>query len=264
MISVLDRIIAHKREELARLTRERPLAEVQARAAEAPAPRDFAVALDGPTVAVIAEVKQASPSAGVIRADDFQPARIAAEYEAAGAAAVSVLTDEEFFRGSLGHLQEVRAAISLPALRKDFVVDEYQLYESRGAGADAVLLIVAALEPGELQAFLTLAGELGLAALVEVHDERELAMALEAGARIVGINNRDLTTFEVDLRTTERLAPVIPQDHLVVGESGVSTRAHVERLAQAGVNAVLVGTALMRAESPAETLRALTGVGVSR
>ena len=264
MSNVLDRIIAHKKKELALLTRERPLAEVRARAADAPASRDFAAALTGPTVAVIAEIKRASPSAGVIRAHDFQPARIAADYEAAGAEALSVLTDEEFFRGSLEHLQEARAATSLPALRKDFVIDGYQLYESRAAGADAVLLIVAALEPDELRAFITLAGELGLTALVEVHDERELALALEAGVRIVGINNRNLTTFVVDLGVAERLAPMIPQDRLVVGESGVNTRADVERLAAAGVDAVLVGTALMRAESPRRVLRALTAVPAVR
>lgn len=264
MASVLDEIITHKRQELARLKSEQPPAELRARLADAPQARDFAAALAGPAVAVIAEIKRASPSAGTIREGSFEPARIAAEYQAAGAAALSVLTDERFFQGSLDHLRQARDATSLPALRKDFIIDEYQVHESRAAGADAVLLIVAALEPPQLEGFIALAAELGLAALVEVHDQGELSVALDAGAQVVGVNNRDLTTFEVDLGVTERLAAMVPEDRLVVGESGIGSRADVERLARAGVNAVLVGTALMRAHSPGDALRALTGVAVSR
>jgi indole-3-glycerol phosphate synthase len=264
MGNVLAKIIAHNREELAGLKAERPLAELRARAADAPPVRDFAAALTGPTVAVIAEIKRASPSAGIIRGQDFEPAAIAAEYEGAGAAALSVLTDERFFQGRLEHLQWAREATGLPVLRKDFVIDEYQVYEAREAGADAVLLIVAALEPARLEALAALATELAMAALVEVHDERELDVALEAGARLLGVNNRNLTTFEVDLGVTERLAAMVPSECLIVGESGVQSRGDVERLARAGVDAVLVGTALMRAESPGQALHTLTGVAAVR
>ncbi len=260
---VLSRILAHKREELAARKAQLPLPEMRARAADAP-PHDFAEALRGGEVAVIAEIKRASPSAGTIRAAGFDPAAIAARYEGAGAAALSVLTDEEFFQGHLDHLTAAREATGLPALRKDFMVDEYQVYEARAAAADAVLLIVAALEPDGLQALLNLAEELGMAALVEAHNEAELARALDAGARVVGVNNRDLTSFEVDLATTERLAPMVPEDRLLVTESGVHAREDVQRLAKAGVDAALVGTALMRADDPGRALRALVGVPRSR
>jgi len=260
MGNVLEMIVAHKKEELGRLKSEQPLAKVRTRAAEAPQARGFAAALGGTTVAVIAEIKRASPSAGMIRAAGFEPPHIAAEYEAAGAAALSVLTDAEFFRGSLEHLRQARAATSLPVLRKDFIIDEYQVYESRAARADAVLLIVPALEPAQVEQLAALAAELGMAALLEVHNELQLTRALETGATLAGINNRDLTTLEVDLCVTERLAAMVPAGCLIVGESGVDSRADVERLARAGVDAVLVGTALMRAERLGEALRGMVGV----
>ncbi len=260
---VLRRILAHKTDELAARKREAPLADVRAKAAEMPVPRDFAAALTGETVAIIAEIKRASPSEGAIHQGAFDPAAIARSYDAAGAAALSVLTDEEFFGGRLEYLTAAHDACSVPVLRKDFVIDEYQLYEARAAGADAVLLIVAALPPILLRDLLNLTRALGMTALVESHDERELGGALDSGAEVLGVNNRDLRTFTVDLGVTERLAATIPADRVLVAESGVHTRADIERLAQAGADAALVGTALMRAPDPGEALRALTGVGRS-
>jgi len=261
---ILRQIIAHKREELDRLPADMSLRDAQAGALDAPPARDFAGALRGDDVRVIAEIKRASPSAGTIRAGEFDPAAIARGYEQSGAAALSVLTDERFFGGHLDHLRAAREAVEIPVLRKDFVIDERQVYEARGAGADAVLLIVAALEADCLTALRALARELGMAALVEAHDEAEVEAALAAGARIIGVNNRDLATFEVDLATTEHLAPMVPGDRVLVAESGVHTREDVERLAGAGADAVLVGTALMRAEDSGEALRALTGVKAKR
>jgi len=261
---IVRQIIAHKREELDRLSAEMSLRDAQAGALDAPPARDFAGALRGDDVRVIAEIKRASPSEGAIREEGFDPAAIARGYEEAGAAALSVLTDERFFGGHLDHLRAAREAVEIPVLRKDFVIDERQVYEARAAGADAVLLIVAALEPDHLAALLALAHELGMAVLVEAHEEAEVEVALAAGARIIGVNNRDLRTFEIDLATTERLAPMVPGDHVFVAESGVHTREDVMRLAGAGADAVLVGTALMRADDPGEALRALTGVKVKR
>jgi len=258
---ILREIIAHKRAELQRSGP--PLAELLAAAAQAPLARDFAAALRGDDVRVIAEIKRASPSEGAIRAQGFDPAAIARVYEAAGAAALSVLTDERYFGGHLDHLRAARAAVGLPVLRKDFVIDERQLYEARAAGADAALLIVAVLEAGRLAELLALTQELGMAALVEAHDETEVEAAVAAGARIIGVNNRDLRSFTVDLATTERLAPIVPADRVLIAESGVHTRADVERLAEAGADAVLVGTALMRADDPGEALRELTGVAAT-
>jgi len=258
---ILREIIAHKRAELQRSGP--PLAELLAAAAQAPLARDFAAALRGDDVRVIAEIKRASPSEGAIRAQGFDPAAIARAYQAAGAAALSVLTDERYFGGHLDHLRAARAAVGLPVLRKDFVIDERQLYEARAAGADAALLIVAVLEAGRLAELLALTQELGMAALVEAHDETEVEAAVAAGARIIGVNNRDLRSFTVDLATTERLAPIVPADRVLIAESGVHTRADVERLAEAGADAVLVGTALMRADDPGEALRELTGVAAT-
>ena len=255
---VLRRILAHKEEEVAARERELPLPEVRAMAADAAASRDFAAALRRPDVAIVAEIKRASPSEGAIRDGEFDPAAIARAYEAGGAAALSALTDERFFGGRLEHLTAAREACALPVLRKDFVIGAYQIHEARAAGADAVLLIVAALEPALLRDLLGLAQSLGMAALVESHDARELEAALDAGARVLGINNRDLRTFEVDLGTTERLAAMVPEECLLVAESGVHTRADIERLTAAGADAALVGTALMRADDPGEALRRLT------
>ena len=261
MPDVLRRILAHKRDEVAAAIARTPMAELRARVADTPPARDFAQALRGKEVAIIAEIKRSSPSEGVIRDDDFDPAEIAAAYDRAGAAALSVLTDEEFFGGRLEYLTAAREACSVPVLRKDFVVDAYQLHEARAAGADAVLLIVAALEPAQLLHLLDVTHDLGMQALVESHVEVEIEIALDAGATVLGVNNRDLHSFEVDLGTTERLAPMVPKDRLLVAESGVHTRADIERLAAAGADAALIGTALMRADDPGEALRGLTGVG---
>jgi indole-3-glycerol phosphate synthase len=217
--------------------------------------RGFNYALRHPrrgSTALIAEVKKASPSAGVIRAD-FDPVCIAREYEAAGASCLSVLTDEKFFQGSLDYLKQIRAAVKLPLLRKDFIIDERQILESIQWGADAILLIVSILSEAKLKRFHELADEAGLAALVEVHDEEELERALAIDARLIGVNNRDLKSFTVDLATTERLAGKIfsthtDEDVLVVAESGIHTRADVERVARAGAGAVLVGESLMRGD----------------
>lgn len=258
--TILDRIVADKREELAAARRALPLAELKGRLAEAPAPRPFAAAVRGESIRLIAEVKKASPSRGLLRAD-FDPVALARAYASAGAAAVSVLTDERHFGGSLDHLSAIRSALpeGPPLLRKDFLFDPYQLYEGRCAGADAVLLIAAVLEPAPLGELIALAGSLGMAALVEVHDELELERALKAGAEIIGINNRDLRSFEVDLATTERLRPLIPAERTVVAESGIFGRGDVERLAALGVHAVLVGEALVTAPDPAAKVRELLG-----
>jgi indole-3-glycerol phosphate synthase len=257
--TILDRIIASKRQELAEAEARTPLADLERRAAAAPAPRGFRAALGrGPGVRVIAEVKKASPSAGVLRAD-FDPAAQARVYEAHGAAAVSVLTDGPFFQGSLADLEAVRAAVALPLLRKDFLLDRRQLLEARAAGADAVLLIAEALDDDALRRLLGEAGELGLDALVELYDAAILPRVLDAGARLVGVNNRDLRTFEVRLEQTLELAARVPPDVLLVSESGIRGRADVERLAAAGVRAVLVGETLMRAADPGAKLRDLTG-----
>jgi len=210
-------------------------------------------------VRFIAEVKKASPSRGVL-AESFEPAARARAYARGGAAALSVLTEERHFQGSLGHLAEVVRAVPLPALQKDFIQDEYQLHEALEAGAAAVLLIVALLEPARLEALQAAAGALGLDALVEVHDAAELERALAAGAALVGVNNRDLRTFEVSLETTLRLRPQVPPGVTLVAESGVARRADVLRLEAAGVDALLVGEALMRSADPARTLRELRGI----
>ena len=246
---ILAQIVAEKRREVARLhpgvTGARPDY------------RDFAGALRRQKgVALIAEVKKASPSAGIIRAD-FDPVKIAGEYEAAGAAVLSVLTDEKFFQGQLDYLRQIREVVRLPLLRKDFIINELQIYESVSAGADAILLITAILDDTQLQAYRQLAGQLKLAALVEVHDDRELERALNAGAEIIGINNRDLKTFRTDLATTEKLAAQIPAGKIIVAESGIHTRADVARVVAAGVNAILVGESLMRSGNIAGKVKEL-------
>ena len=241
---ILDEIVAYKRGELAQRKAELPLADVMARARQEPPPRDFEGALRAPGISLIAEVKKASPSKGLL-CPDFDPVRIATAYRDGGAAAISVLTDEHFFQGSLTHLTTVREHVELPVLRKDFLFDPYQVYEARAAGADAALLIVGILDDGLLRELHDLVGELGLAALVEVHDEGELERALGAGARIIGINNRDLRTFQVDLGTTGRLRALVPDDCVVVAESGIHTRSHVEQLREWRVDAMLVGESLV-------------------
>ena len=247
MPTILDRIVDTKWMEIAAARVRVPEGELDRLAAGLPPARDFAGALARPGgVRVIAEVKKASPSAGVIR-PDFDPVAVAAAYERHGAACVSVLTDAEYFRGSLDHLAAVRAAVGLPLLRKDFILDRYQMLEARLAGADAVLLIAEILPGNQLADLYREATALGLHALVELHDADQLPRVLDAGATLVGINNRDLRTFQTRLEHTLDLMPRIPGDVTVVSESGIRTRADLDRLAAAGVRAVLVGESLMRA-----------------
>ncbi|MBI5524240.1 MAG: indole-3-glycerol phosphate synthase TrpC [Desulfarculus sp.] len=250
MPSVLARILASKRQEVAALRTATPLADLRRQALDTPAPRDFLAALKAaPGAALIAEIKRSSPSAGGIN-QGVAVAGQALAYALGGAAALSVLTDGPFFGGSLADLKEARAAVSLPILRKDFIIDEAQVYEARAAGADAVLLIVAALTPARLADLYALAGELGLTALIEVHGEDELAPALALKPPLLGINNRDLKTLAVSLDTCLGLRPLVPAGVTVVAESGIETPADVARLHAGGLRAFLVGSALMRAGDP--------------
>lgn len=245
MPTILDEIVATKREEVARAKAALPEARLRERLATAPPVRDFFAALGGgPPVRLIAEVKKASPSAGVIR-EDFDPVAIARIYQQHGASCLSVLTDEPYFQGSLEYLRQIRAAVELPVLRKDFIIDPYQVIEARVAGADAVLLIAECLEDEALGTLHDAIVKLGMTPLVELYEPANLGGVLAAGARLVGINNRNLKTFQTDLEHTIRLRPQIPADRLVVGESGIRTRADVERLAAAGVDAILVGESLV-------------------
>ena len=252
---ILDTIVARKKEEVAALkARGIVMPEM-----EIPSPRGFIRALtDFPGVAVIAEAKKASPSKGVIR-PDFDPVAIARSYQAGGAQALSVLTDVDFFQGSLAYLPAVRAAVTLPAFRKDFIIDPLQIREARAYGADAILLIAAILETSQIQEYQTLAIELGMDALVEVHDEAEVEKAVAAGSRLIGVNNRDLRDFSMDLNTTFRLQKMIPKDIPLVSESGIRDHQDMVRLAEHGIRAALVGETLMRAADPAEALRTLVG-----
>ncbi len=254
---ILARIVATKTREVARLRpRENALGE---RVAEAPPPRDLAAALrGGDEVAVMAEVKRRSPGAGAIR-PGLIPAEIAAAYQEAGAAAVSVLTDAEYFGGSLRDLEEVRKAVSLPILRKDFVIHPLQLLEARGAGADGVLLIVRILTDVELRSLHSRALELGLTALVEVHDPGELDRALAAGAEVVGINNRDLSTFTTSLDVTLGMVASLPSEVTVISESGIKGPEEVDRLGEAGVHGILVGESFLRAPAPGRAAAELVG-----
>ncbi len=257
-MSVLHRILETKREEIESRRRAVPLTELKARLADAAPPRGFHHALrqtQNP-IALIAEIKRASPSKGVIR-EDFDPLRIAAQYHEAGADALSVLTDEPYFQGKPEYLTQARVHTPLPALRKDFLIDAYQVYESRALGADAILLIVAAVpDRAHLHDLRALAESLGMDALVEVHDEWELETAALAGATLIGVNNRDLRTFEVSLETTLRLLRYFPDEATRVSESGIETADDVQRLHAAGVQAILAGETLMRAADPVATVRA--------
>ena len=260
MPNILDDIITAKRRELALQKEEVPLAELERRVASQQAPLDLAGALRGKDVRLIAEVKKASPSQGLL-CPDFDPVRLAGTYAENGAAAISVLTDPRF-QGELDHIVQIKDAgvtYGTPVLRKDFIFDRYQLYEARAAGADALLLIVAVLSPAQLKELHDESLRLGMQCLVEVHDEVELAVALEAGARIVGVNNRDLTTFSTDLAVTRRLAPQIPGDKVIVSESGISSLDHLRQLAQVSVHAVLVGEALVTAPDVGQKVRELAG-----
>ena len=260
MSDILKRILAVKRDEVAAAQAALPLAEVRAMAERKPAARDFLGALRDRIVAgrpaVIAEIKKASPSRGVLRAD-FRPAEVAASYQRHGAACLSVLTDHAFFQGAPEYLQAARAACSLPALRKDFLVDAYQVHESRAMGADAILLIAAALDVPAMRDFEAIAGSLGMAVLVEVHNRQELDLALQLATPLLGINNRNLRSFDVSLQTTLELLPYIPAARIVVTESGILTTGDVQLMRDNGVNAFLVGEACMRAVDPGEALAEL-------
>ena len=253
---ILDTILEHKRRELARSMAVRPLEELRAAVERAGPCRDFMGSLThGPGIKIIAEIKRASPSKGVLR-EDFDPVGIARAYHRAGATALSVLTDGQFFGGSLDYLPLVREAVPLPLLRKDFVFADYQVWESRAWGADAVLLIASCLDTERLASLLGLVRSLGMEALVEVHTQEELARALEAGAVVVGINNRDLKTFEVDMGVSERLVHAVPPDRVAVCESGVGP-GNVARMMAAGFEVFLVGESLMREADPGAALERL-------
>ena len=260
MQDVLQRILARKQEEVSARREQVSLFELKTRSASMPPPRGFADAIEAKIAmgqpAVIAEIKKASPSKGVIRAD-FDPVAIARSYEAGGAACLSVLTDIDFFHGSDDDLRQARAACALPVLRKDFIVDAYQLYEARVMGADCVLLIAAALDDARLSEFAFIAGELGMDVLVEIHDLDELERALPVPARLLGVNNRDLRSFDVRLQATLDLQPMVPADRVLVTESGIRTPADVALMRDAGVHAFLVGEAFMREPDPGAALRGL-------
>ena len=260
MSDILEKILKVKAQEVAAAKLLRPLSEVRAAAEAAPPARDFAGALRAKIAAgrsaVIAEIKKASPSKGVIR-ENFDPSAIAASYAAHGAACLSVLTDAQFFQGAPEHLIAARAAAVIPVLRKDFIADAYQVYEARAWGADCILLIVAALDPAQLSDLEALAHSLGMAVLVEVHDRTELDAALRLATPLLGINNRDLRSFATTLDTTIKLLPWVPEDHLVIAESGILAVEDVNRLRAAGVKAFLIGEAFMRASNPGKALEEL-------
>ena len=260
MSDILDEIVAVKREEVAAALAKKPLAAVRADAESRVLTRDFEGALRAKIAAgqaaVIAEIKKASPSKGVLRAE-FIPADIAQSYAEYGAACLSVLTDKQFFQGSIDFLKQARASCDLPVLRKDFMIDVYQVYESRAMGADAILLIAACLDDAQMADMEAVARSLDMAVLVEVHDREELSRALKLKTRLVGINNRNLKTFEVSLQTTLDMLPDVPADRLLVTESGIQTADDVKRMRDAKVNAFLVGEAFMRAAEPGEALAQL-------
>lgn len=253
---ILDDIVEVKHREVADAKKATPRAALEAVIREMPPTRDFRRTLADGTCAIIAEVKRRSPSRGMIRRD-FDPVRIAGEYENNGAAAVSVLTDTTFFGGSNGDLIAVKKAISLPVLRKEFIIDPWQIHETRAIGADALLLIAAILDETRLREYRELAASLGLASLVEVHDRQELETALAAGADIIGINNRDLRTFVTDIATSGALAPLVPAGKIVVAESGIHSRREIETLTQSGVRAFLIGETLVAAPDIGLALRGL-------
>jgi indole-3-glycerol phosphate synthase len=260
MMSILDEIVASKHQEVATARRRFPLEELEAQAVTAPPVRDFRAALEGPgPIQLIAEVKKASPSAQVIRAD-FDPVAIARVYQEHGAACLSILTDAPYFQGHLAHLARVRASVAIPLLRKDFVIDDYQVVEARLAGADAILLIAEVLDNAALVRLREQARRLGMAALVEFHDPANLPRVLASGADLVGVNNRDLKTFVTDIEHTLRLRDRIPPEVVLISESGIRNRADVERLEAAGISAILVGESLMRSPDIGMAVERLLGM----
>lgn len=244
---MLNKIMAQKREEVKQRKQRVPLPVLKERIAQRKAPLDLITVLGGEQIRLIAEVKRASPSRGIL-CPDFEPVALAKTYVQGGAAAISVLTEEKYFGGSLGHLSAIRDAVGLPLLRKDFISDPYQVYESAAYGADALLLIVAILNQEQLTRLLLLSHSLGLTCLVEVHSEAEVSRALQVGARIIGINNRDLRTFDIDIKTTRRLRVLMPRQQIVVSESGIRSRQDVKKLKEWEINAVLIGEALVTAD----------------
>ena len=257
---ILERIVKAKRKEVAALKERIPLTQLKDTRGNLLPVRDFRGAINNAPCSIIAEVKRSSPSKGRTR-EEFDPVQIATIYRDNGAHAVSVLTDEAFFEGKAQYLTGITKSIDLPLLRKDFVIDAYQIYETRFLGGDALLLIASLLEQGQLQEYIDLSTTLGLAPLVEVHTTEDLDKALAAGAEIIGINNRDLKTFSTDIKTTLELAPLIPSDRIVVTESGINTREDIEQLMEAGIHCFLIGEALMRAEDIGGKLRELLETG---
>jgi len=256
--TILDQIVENTRHEIAVRKTKRPMGALMAEAQSASAPRDFAGALRRDTVALIAEVKHASPSRGML-IEPFEPLALGTTYAQNGAAAISVLTDQKFFQGHLEHLRMVREAVSVPVLRKDFVVDPYQVIEARAAGADAILLITAVLTDSELAELHAAAAEIGLTPLVEVHNEQEVERALRVGPKVLGINNRDLKTFTVDTELTARLVRLIPAGIVAVAESGMKSAEDVRRMGEAGADAVLIGEGLVSAGDIAGQVRLFSG-----
>jgi len=255
---ILDEICEHKREEVELRKRQTPLARLEEALVDARPPRDFRRALRGSTISLIAEVKRASPTKGVFQ-EDLDPVDVAGAYEQGGANAISVLTDERYFKGTLDDLTLVRKHVAVPCLRKEFIIDPYQIYEARAALADAILLIVRVLSDEQLKEFQLVAKTLGMACLVETHDAHEIERAIQAGAHIIGINNRDLTTFQVDIRTTLELKKLVPGGHVLVSESGIQTRDHVKMLEDGGVDAILVGETLVTSRDIVAKIRELLG-----
>lgn len=259
---ILDEICAHKREEVEASKQRVPLAKLKEDINGLKPPRDFWMALRKPGISLIAEVKKASPSQGVML-EGVDPASLGGLYESCGASAISVLTDKKYFGGSLEDFTAVRQGVSIPCLRKEFIIDEYQIYESRAHQADAILLIVRILSDEQLSEYQQIATKLGISVLVETHNQEEIERAIQAGARIIGINNRDLSTFEVDLRTTLDLKRLVPGGHVLVSESGIHTREDVTLLEDGGVDAILVGQAFVTSDNIAEKVRELLGADES-
>jgi indole-3-glycerol phosphate synthase len=255
---ILNEIVSNNLQELELKKHNLPMTELRRMVLQQPPPLDLASGLCGEEIQLIAEVKKASPSRGIIR-PDFDPVEIAQIYADNGASAISVLTETRYFQGSLNHLTDIRNTLhnKLPLLRKDFIFDPYQIYESRACGADSLLLIVAILKPSKLQELLQLSHELNMSCLVETHNEAEVEIALKSEAKIIGINNRDLTNFSVDIANTERLRPLIPPGRIVVSESGIKERKDIERLRQLGINAVIVGESFMSTTNIAAKMREL-------